>query len=79
MQSLHKFVCVLCILHIISRGLRIGCSLSIIIPCERWNEIQILSIVYCLLSIAVSRVAVLVVAVPICACYRFGCRCSYQD
>ena len=26
----------------------IGCSLSILIPCERWNEIKILSIVYCL-------------------------------
>ena len=38
MQSLHKFVCVLCILHIISRSLCIGCSSSILIPCERWNE-----------------------------------------
>ena len=53
MQSLHKFVCVLCILHIISRSLCIGCSLSIIIPCERWNENT--NIVYCLLSIAPCR------------------------
>ena len=49
MQSLHKFVCVLFILHIISRSLCIGCSISILIPCERWNENT--NIVYYLLSI----------------------------
>ena len=52
MQSLHKFVRVLCILHIISRSLCIGCSSSILVPCERWNEnknIVYIIIVYCLL------------------------------
>ena len=52
MQSLHKFVCVLRILHTINRSLCIGCSLSILIPCERWNENK--NIVYCLLSIVCS-------------------------
>ena len=56
MQSLYTFVCVLCILYIISRSSCIGCSSSILIPCERWNEninivYCLLSIVYCLLSI----------------------------
>ena len=52
MQSLHKFVCVLCILHIISRSLCIGCGYQLSYLARGGMKIKIVSIVYCVGMIA---------------------------